>query len=108
MRRVPRLSMPEDMPEGVRVAIDVIGNNVRTEILRVLARQPLTTLELAERIRVHHASVHRHLVLLEKHGLVIADVGRGRRRGQTVTWRTDKKKVAEVGKLWIDYTSGDD
>lgn len=99
--------MPEDLPEGVRVAIDVIGNNVRTEILRVLARQPMTTIELAERIQIHHASVHRHLVPLEEHGLVTADVGRGRRRGQTVTWRTNTEKVAEVGKVWIDYASGD-
>jgi hypothetical protein len=38
--------MPEDMPEAVRVVIDVIGNNVRTEILRVLAQRPLTTLQL--------------------------------------------------------------
>ena len=99
--------MPEDQPAGVRVAIDVIGNNVRTEILRILARDALTALELAERLRVHHASVHRQLVLLEEHGLVAADVGRGRRRGQTVTWRADPEKIAEVGKLWIDYASGD-
>lgn len=98
--------MPEDLPEGVRVAIDVIGNNVRTEILRVLARQPMTTIELAEQMRVHHASVHRHLGRLEENGLVTADVGRGRRRGQTVTWRTNTEKVAEVGKVWIDYASG--
>lgn len=98
--------MPEDLPKGVRVAIDVIGNNVRTEILRVLARQPMTTAELAERIEIHHASVHRHLVLLEEKGLVTADVGRGRRRGQTVTWRTNTEKVAQVGKVWIDYASG--
>jgi DNA-binding transcriptional ArsR family regulator len=106
MRRVPRLSMPEDMPKGVRVAIDVIGNNVRTEILRLLSERPMTTLELAEQLRVHHASVHRHLVVLEEHELVTADVGRGRRRGQTVTWQTNGEKVAEIGQLWIDYASG--
>jgi len=99
--------MPENMPEGVRVAIDVIGNNVRTEILRSLARRPMTTLELAEQLQVHHASIHRHLVLLEEHDLVTADTGRGKRRGQTVTWQTNVDKVAESGRLWIGYASGD-
>ncbi len=98
--------MPEDMPEEVRVAIDVIGNNVRTEILRRLSRRAMTTLELAEQLRVHHASVHRHLVFLEEHGLVMADVDRGRRRGQNVTWHANRTKIAEVGRLWIDYASG--
>jgi ArsR family transcriptional regulator len=106
MQRVPRLSMPEDMPDAVRVVIDVIGNNVRTEILRVLAQRPLTALQLAEQLRVHHASVHRHLVLLEEHGLVTADVGRGERRGRTVTWQTNRERLAAVGQLWIDYASG--
>jgi len=100
------LSMPEDMPEEVRVVIDIIGNHVRTEILRTLALQPLTTLQLADRLRVHHASAHRNLVLLEEHGLVSADVGAGKRRGQTVTWQTNPEKLAEVGQLWVDYASG--
>jgi predicted transcriptional regulator len=99
--------MPEDMPEAVRVVIDIIGNNVRTEILRVLAQRPLTTLQLAEQLRVHHASVHRHLVLLEEHDLVTADVSRGKRRGRTVTWQTNREKLAAMGQLWIDYASGD-
>lgn len=107
MRLVPRLSMPGGMPEGVLDAIDIIGNNVRTEILRRLAQQPMTTLALAEQLEVHHASVHRHLVLLEQRGLVAADVGPGKRRGQTVTWETNLEKVAEIGRTWIDYASGD-
>ena len=95
------------MPEGVRSVIDVIGNNVRTEILRRLSRQPLTAIELAEQVGVHHASVHRHLTHLEQHDLVIADVGPGHRRGQTVTWRTNSKRVGEFGRIWVDYATGD-
>lgn len=101
--------MPGDMPEEVLVAIELMGNNVRTEILRRLSRQPSTAHELAERIEVHAASVHRHLVLLEEHHLVSADVEPAeRRRFQTVTWQTHRGRVAELGRLWADYASGAD
>ena len=98
---MPRLSMPEDMPKDVLVAIETIGNNVRTEILRQTAEQGLTALELADRIGVHPASIHRNL--LERSGLVSADVASGRRRGQSVTWRTEAERVAELGRIWVRY-----
>ena len=95
--------MPEDMPKEVLVAIETIGNNVRTEILRQTAEQGLTALELADRIGVHPASIHRNLLVLERSGLVSADVASGRRRGQTVTWRTETEPVAELGRTWVRY-----
>lgn len=100
--------MPGDMPDDVLAAIDVIGNNVRTEILRRLAQSQLTAHDLAERIGVHVGSVHRHLVVLEQHNLVTTDVDPGRRRGQTVLWRTDRAEVAEWAELWARYASGRD
>ena len=105
MRRVPRLSMPEDMPEGPD-RHRRHRQQAAHRILRRLAWHPLTTLELADQLGVHPASVHRHLVLLEDHGLVTADIARGRRQGQTVTWHTNRDNVAEVGRLLIDYASG--
>ena len=95
--------MPGDMPEEVLVAIETIGNNVRTEILRQVSERRLTALELADRIGVHPASIHRNLIVLERHGLVSADVAPGRRRGQSVTWRTESDRVAEFGRTWVRY-----
>lgn len=54
-------------------------------------------------IGVHPASIHRHLIVLERHGLVSADVAPGRRRGQSVTWRTETDQVAEFGRTWVRY-----
>ena len=100
---MPRLSMPGDMPREVLAAIEIIGNNVRTEILRRVSERGLTALELADRIGVHPASIHRHLTVLEYHGLVSADVAPGRRRGQSVRWRTETDQVAEYGRTWVRY-----
>ncbi|GAB3654538.1 hypothetical protein GCM10027596_06490 [Nocardioides korecus] len=91
------------MPKEVLVAIETIGNNVRTEILRQTSEQGLTALELADRIGVHPASIHRNLIVLERSGLVSADVAAGRRRGQSVMWRTEAAEVAEVGRIWVRY-----
>jgi DNA-binding transcriptional ArsR family regulator len=100
---MPRLSMPGDMPNEVLVAIETMGNNVRTEILRQVSERGLTALELADRIGVHPASIHRNLIVLERHGLVVADVAPGRRRGQSVRWRTQTEQVAEFARTWVQY-----
>lgn len=88
--------------------IDVIGNAVRTQVLRQLAQSSLTALELAEQLGVNHSSVHRQLVLLEQHGLVTADRDPGHRRGQEVRWSTVSEKVAELGQVWIRYATAAD
>lgn len=93
------------MPDEVLVAIDVIGNNVRTEILRQLTAQPLTALDLAERIGVHPTSVHRHLVLLEERLLISTEVQQGKRRGKTVKWQAQQSRVAELGRVWVAYVA---
>ena len=106
MGRVPKLSTPADMPADVCLAINVMGNKVRTEILYHLSCRPQTSGELAERVGVHLTSVHRPLCLLEHHGLITADVESGHRRGQTVTWRTDVQKVGQLGCLWVAHATG--
>jgi ArsR family transcriptional regulator len=100
--------MPEGMPEEVQIIIDIIGNKVRTAVLRYLSEEPRTSIELAELLEVHHASIHRHLVLLEEHGLVVADVERGHRQGKTVLWSTVRGKVEELGQMWVRYATADD
>lgn len=108
MQRVPRLSKPPRMPEGVVAIIDAIGNSVRTEILRHLSLQAMSATQLAEVIEADPRVVRRHLEVLEDLGLVAADHPRGDRRakGRIVLWETDHARVEEVGKIWIDYVTG--
>ena len=94
------------MPTDMRVAINVMGKPVRTEILYHLSVHPRTSIELADLIGVHHTSIHRHLCLLEQLDLVTANVGPGHRRGQTVKWHTDIQKVGQLGCLWVAYATG--
>ncbi len=108
MRRMPKLSLPQGMTEEVAAIIEVLGNHVRTEILRRLAQQPMTAVDLAAELDVAHSSVWRHLVLLEERGLVTADADPGRRRGNKhVVWATVPDRVREMGTQWIAYASGD-
>ncbi len=108
MQRVPRLSKPPKMPEGVVAIIDAIGNSVRTEILRHLSHQAMSATQLAEVIEADPRVVRRHLEVLEDLGLVAADHPRGDRRakGRIVLWETDHARAEEVGKIWIDYVTG--
>ncbi|KRF19935.1 ArsR family transcriptional regulator [Nocardioides sp. Soil796] len=108
MQRVPRLSKPPTMPEGVLAIIDAIGNSARTEILRHLSLRAMSAPELAQAIGVDPSQVRRHLSALEDLGLVTADHPRGDRRakGRVVLWETDPARAEEVGKIWIDYVTG--
>ena len=111
MRVMPRLSTPREMPREVVDLVDVIGNHARTEILRRLSAGPLSAMELAAVLDIHHASVHRHLVRLEEHGLVTAstDAEPGHRRGNKgVRWSVVPERVEQLGRQWIEYASGSD
>lgn len=108
MQRVPRLSKPPKMPEGVLAIIDAIGNSARTEILRQLSLRAMSAPELAEVIDAEPRQVRRHLSVLEDMGLVTADHPRGDRRakGRVVLWSTNVARAEEVGKIWLDYATG--
>jgi DNA-binding transcriptional ArsR family regulator len=108
MQPVPRLSKPPNMPEEVLAMLDAIGNSARTEILRHLSVQPLSTPDLAKAIGVDHSRVLRHLAVLEDLGLVSADHPRGSRRGvgRVVMWETNQQRVNEVAMAWRAYASG--
>lgn len=97
------------MPRDVIDLIDVVGNHARTEILRHLSGGPLSAMDLAAALEIHHASVHRHLVQLEAHGLVAAstDIEPGQRRGaKDVVWKAVSEQIEELARRWTSYAAG--
>lgn len=106
--RVPRLSKPPRMPEGVLAIIDAIGNSARTEILHLLSIRAMSAPDLAEDIGVHPSQIRRHLDALEDLGLVAADHPRGDRRakGRVVLWETNQVRVSDVANAWKAYATG--
>ena len=88
--------------------VEIVGNGVRTQILHYLAQRPMTATELAEVATLHYSSIHRHLPLLEREGLVSADQPPDKRRGAyvKVRWSTNLDRVDELAAQWARYTRG--
>lgn len=106
---VPQLVMPSGMPNNVLAAINVLGNVLRTEILHRLSKGPNTAVELANTIGTAQSSVHRHLIVLEGHGLVMANKSPEERAGPvSVTWELVPDRVYELADLWVRYVSESD
>lgn len=109
MPGVPRLTTPPGMPREVLDIIEVIGNHARTEILRRVAHESSTATELGEAMGISRSSIFRHLDELERHGLVVADVEPGQRRGnKTVRWAAVPERIEQLGRQWIEYASDSD
>jgi DNA-binding transcriptional ArsR family regulator len=107
---MPSLPAPPEMPTEVKVIIDAIGHSVRTEILRQLSERPLGVHEIADATGTKETSARKHLAILEEAGLVIADTSPGDRksggRGRAVLWRTSIERAEEVGRIWVNYVTG--
>jgi len=107
-RGVPRLTTPPGMPEDIAAVVTLISNPIRTEILHHLSSRPMTAMELSEAINLVHSSIHRHLVVLEQHGLVDADLPPGQRRGvPALYWHISTTRVRETADTWARYATGD-
>lgn len=52
------------------VILDILGNNTRRKILRVLAQEPMYFNQLAKEVEVGQQAILRHLDVLEENGLV--------------------------------------
>jgi len=104
---MPRLTKPPGMPREVEVAIELIGNRARAEVLRALAlHDTLTIPELADLLGATRQAVQRHLRVLEAQELVHADVPPERRQGRRVQWRANQREVDKIGTAFADYIAG--
>src|SRR5699024_733186 len=107
-RDVPRLTTPPGMPEDIAAVVTLISNPVRTEILHHLSSRPMTAMELSEAINLVHSITHRHLGVLEQHGLEDAGLPPGQRRGvPALYWHISTTRVRETADTRARYATGD-
>lgn len=70
MTDMPSVVRP-DLPEGVDVAIDALGNRVKAAAIRsLLVDGPATQTQLAARLSLTRTNMRRHLAELEDLGLL--------------------------------------
>ncbi len=58
------------LTEETNLLLDVLGNDNRRKILKLLALEPRYLLQLAEELGVSQQAVLKHLALLEKYGVI--------------------------------------
>ncbi|WP_394253023.1 ArsR/SmtB family transcription factor [Arthrobacter pityocampae] len=103
---MPALIDP-DLPLEVEAAVSVIGSRAQAEILRRLSRLgPSTAGELADATGISRPSLNRHLVALQKAGVVAATPPAGDRAGKTVKYAAQIDRVRELAEKYLRYVSG--
>lgn len=54
----------------IETILDVLGNETRRKIIKLLANEPHYLLQLAEELNVSQQAILKHLSILEKHGII--------------------------------------
>lgn len=102
-REMPRLIQPA-LPKDVETAVAFLGNRAQVQILRILSSSgPCTIGSLIENLDMSRPSVNKHLVLLEKAGLVIGEPAAGQRHGRSVKYQVDAGRVHSLAESCLAY-----
>lgn len=103
---MPSLIRPK-MPPEVEVAVSLMGNRARVNILRRLSMLgPSTIGRLQGAVDMSRPSLNRHLDLLAKAGLVQADPPAGMRHGKDVVYMVHSARVRELTQEFTSYVQG--
>jgi DNA-binding transcriptional ArsR family regulator len=106
--QVPHVVEPDiELPDEVRDAIAIASSPLRVAILRVLATEPTTTLQLVDELDItSRGTLPRNLAALEAAGAITGSPDPGQRRGRTVTWSINRTRVRHLGRIITDYALG--
>lgn len=103
---MPTLIDP-DLPPEIETVVAMIGSRAQTEILRRLALMgPSTAGELARATGISRPSLNRHLVALQKAGVVLVTPDQGDRAGKTLKYSAQLDLVRELVEKYLRYVSG--
>lgn len=90
------------------VAGRMLGNEVRQEVLRVLAqRGDASVPEIAKETQIRADTVTRHILELEDLGVVKIDVPRGSRHGRRFTVWLNRERYRMLLRTWVAVMDGD-
>ena len=105
MGAMPSRTRPAHLPGEVRAVIQVMGSEVRTELMRTLhAVGESSTADLAQSVGASESAALRHLKDLEVLGLVTGHRRRGMgRAGVRIMWTLNAERVEEVAGQWTMY-----
>lgn len=105
---MPVLFTPSEMPEDSVIAVQIVGSTAKIHLLHVLSREdrPMTMRELAEALGTNKVSVRLHLLELEDHGLVGANLTREERPSHTVLWTVRTDRVRSLLRGLENYALG--
>ncbi|MEM3522700.1 MAG: helix-turn-helix domain-containing protein, partial [Candidatus Bathyarchaeia archaeon] len=59
-----------DTKQHIETILDVLGNETRRKILKLLANEPHYLLQLADELNVSQQAILKHLSILEKYGII--------------------------------------
>ena len=95
------------MPPEVEVAISLMGNRARVNILRRLSMLgPSAIGRLQAAVDISRPSLNRHLDFLAKAGLVQTDPPAGMRHGKDVVYMVHSARVRELTQEFTSYVQG--
>lgn len=94
---MPRLAQPAGS-EDAQEPVAILGNLVKTGILRVLRENPDVTIKtICDALELGPTTVQPYLAELETAGVVIADPPRGQeRKGAWVKYRANNAAVSDL------------
>jgi DNA-binding transcriptional ArsR family regulator len=107
---VPRLLEPRDPNRSAQVelAVQVLGNRVRNEILRYLKNHPNALLaDIADGVSISRHTIGPQLVALEGADVIVAQPPRGQRRGRSVLYSVNLAALESLINAWISYVVGE-
>lgn len=94
---MPKLVRPSDQPPQLDDYISVFGNRARMTIIKYLQQNgPSLRLHIAEGTDMANPTLGHHLVELERIGVISGDLPMEERRGRTVRYNVEVKKIAEL------------
>ena len=94
---MPKLVRPSDQPPQLDDYISVFGNRARMTIIKFLQENgPSLRNEICTGTDMANPTLGTHLVELERIGVISGDLPQEMRRGRTVRYGVEVKKISEL------------